>query len=102
MDEKKMLNGMELHDEELDKVVGGVVGGTAAGCKLQADGRVLVIDKSDCSCPSVLFFKDLMSGANGLHTNARCQDCVYFTDDTYRGYYDGYCTNPDVAASLAK
>ena len=29
MDEKKMLNGMELHDEELDKVVGGVFEGKA-------------------------------------------------------------------------
>ena len=87
MDEKKMLN-----DEELDKVVGGAV-------SLKSDGRVIISDKSDCSCHSALFFKDFMSGENGLHTNARCQDCVYFTDCTGRGY-DGYCTNPDVAASL--
>ena len=100
MDEKKMLNGMELNDEELDKVAGGVVGGTATGCRLQEDGRVLVIDKSVCSCHNMLFFKDLMSGENGLHAIARCQDCVYFTDETYRGYFDGYCNNPDVAASL--
>ena len=95
MDEKKMLNGMELHDEDLDKVVGG----TATGCRLKEDGRVLVIDKSDCSCHSVLFFKDLMSGENGLHAIARCQDCVYFTYYTNPDI-DGYCNNPDVAASL--
>ena len=99
MDEKKMLNGMELHDEELDKVVGGVFEGKATGCHLQADGRVIVIVKSDCSCHSMLFFKDLMTGENGLHAIARCQDCVYFTYCTSHDY-DGYCTNPDVAASL--
>lgn len=30
MDEKKMLNGMELHDEELDKISGGAAKVVAA------------------------------------------------------------------------
>ena len=94
MDEKKMLNGMELHDEELDKVVGGAV-------YLKRDGRVEISDSGECSCHNMLFFKDRMSGDNGLHTLARCQDCVYFTYNTNPDF-DGCCTNPDVAASLAK
>ena len=50
MDEKKMLNGMELHDEELDKVVGGLDGNTSATLAYpQSDGTVYVCD-ADLSC----------------------------------------------------
>ena len=89
MDEKKMLNGMELHDEELDKVVGGAV-------SLTADGRVEIDDSEECSCRNPWFFKDRFTGLDSLQSgNWRCSDCVYWSGKRY-------CTNPDVAASLAK
>ena len=83
MDNKNMLS-----DEELDKVVGGAV-------SLKSDGRVEIDDSEECSCHSPWFFKDKLTGLDSLQSgNWRCSDCVYWSGD-------GYCTNPDVAASLA-
>ena len=89
MDEKKMLNGMELQYEELDKVVGGAV-------FLKSDGRVKISDSEGDSCGNPYYFKDICTGLNAIKSgHFRCSDCEYWSGD-------GYCTNPDVAASLAK
>ena len=87
MDVKKQLN-----DEEPDSVVGG-----ASGCSLQADGRVLISNSEICFCRNALYFADRETGRNGIESGRStnpCCDCKY--------YSNGYCSNPDFAASSAK
>lgn len=89
MDEKNMLS-----DEELDQVVGGRAN-KITGCFLQADGRVLIYNSEICSCHNARYFVDKKTGRNGIDSGRAmnpCCDCKY--------YSDGYCSNPDFAASL--
>ena len=90
MDEKKLLNGMELHDEELDKVAGGSLHWTT-------DGRLKINWPEEYSCCDMKYFKGLLDGLTGkdaiLSGYFRCSECAYRTSDSY-------CTNPDVAASF--
>ena len=83
-----------LNDEELDKVVGG-----ADSWRHTRDGRIKILNDQYCACEnmSIDYFVDRRTGkpANEVpFLDVMCFYCKY--------YKEGYCTNPDVVASIGK
>ena len=82
-----------LNDEELDKVVGG-----AEYWQHTRDGRIKILNDQYCACGiKSNYFVDRRTGkpANEVpFLDVMCFYCKY--------YKEGYCTNPDVVASIGK